>query len=239
MWKAGTLLAVTAARLLGQTAGVQVNSTCEIGVCDAGVSTITNGTASTNLNFTYTFSNGDQYLITGSLSGTDTSNSYGSLTAPFVVEYTGPYATSIGTDVLAVEIFWNYSNVFTSFSFSETVRGQFAGSVTGSSTVTGQDIFGGNVVPQLGPFSPPGAFNMTVSSGTLTGLSNPLLVELVRTYTFGAGTPIGGQITNGTASPVAPPPAPPPGTPAPPSLFLTIAGLGGLVFLMRRRVLRA
>jgi len=207
MWRTIALLACASVCVLGQTAGVQVNSTCEVGICGAGAGTITSS-ASTPFNFNYTFANGDQYLITGSVSGSDSGGTLSGISASFVVQYVGPTSVSSGTDVLNVQLYYNFANFVASKTISGVLQGQFVGSFGSGTSVTGQLTVGGNALSVLGPLTPPGSFS-TSSGATLSGLGNPLPAELSRTYTFGAGTAIGAQVTNGSASPL---PAPGPQT---------------------------
>ena len=207
MWRVVAVLAVASMSLFGSSVAIEVNGTCEMGNCTTPDTVAANTTLTTNFDFTFTFADTDMYRIFGSFIATDTGGTGINSSSPFNVEYLGPNAAS-GTDVLTIDFFQNYAYTGSSTgSFTETLRGTFAGPIAGGSSVTGRFSFGGNVLPLQGPFSPPGAFLTTSSSIPVTGLTNPLLEDETRTYTFASGSLIGADVTNGTASPVPEPSA--------------------------------
>jgi hypothetical protein len=227
MFRTVALLACVSVCVFGQSAGIQVNSTCEVGTCGSGVGTVTNTTAVTPFNFNYTFGDGDQYLITGSVTATDTGSSSFSTSRPFVVEYVGPTAVSVGTDVLSIQQYINFASTATSGSFNHSDTGQFAGTFGSGSSLTSQSFYGGNASSVRGPYTPPGSFNQAFTIGPFLGLTNPLLDQQTTTITFGSGSVIGAQVALNGASLLAPP-TPPGVTPIPPSAALILIGLAGL-----------
>jgi len=180
-------------------AAVSVNGTCQVGKC-ASPDVAAAGTApSTPFDFVVTLPNTDRYGIAGSVNATDSGNRV-DIQAPFTVTYLGNASgTASGEDVLTIDISQNFEYQPHGGRFFELTRGGFEGPIAAGSAVLGQLFVGGQALPRQGPFPVPAATkSFLVNSGPLplTGLGNPLLLDLRRTITFAAGSGVGSKVLN-------------------------------------------
>ncbi len=208
-------------------AAISVNGICETGTCASPDIIAIGNSATTSFNFTYTFANTDQYQVAGSFLGGNTSGP--DYTIPYTVTYLGNAGGgNASADVLTIDFLQNYQYTRTSGTFTETLRGGFAGPIDPSSTVQGRLFVSGQALPVQGSFSPPSNFSVTLGGQAVSGLGNPLFFDIQRTDTFGAGSGVGASIINATPSTV----------PEPSSLVLFGSGLGlaGLLMARRKRV---
>ncbi len=180
-------------------AAISVNGTCHVGNC-ASPDVAAAGTApSTPFDFVVTLPNTDRYHISGSVEASASGNSV-DLQAPFTVTYLGNAAGKDSReDVLTIDLLQNCEYTPHAGRFFEVTRGGFEGPIAPASAVLGQLFVGGQALPVQGPFPVPAASrSFWVDSGPLpiTGLGNPLLLDLRRTITFAAGSGVGSKVSN-------------------------------------------
>jgi len=189
--------------LLGSTCGfgatVSVNGTCHVGNCTSPDVAAAGAAPSTPFNVVVTLPNTDRYRISGSVEATSSGNAV-DLQAPFTVTYLGNGAgKGSSEDVLTIDISQNYEYKPHGGRFFEVTRGGFEGPIAAGSSVVGQLFVGGQPLPRQGPFPVPAATkSFLVNSGPLplTGLGNPLLLDLRRTVTFAGGSDVGSKVIN-------------------------------------------
>jgi hypothetical protein len=198
MWRLSVLgtIAFLGASVCGfaSTAAVKVNGTCEVGNC-ANPDEVSNATLFSNFDFIYTFGNGDEYRIVGTFEAFDSGTSF-SFSAPYNVLYLGPNGPS-ANDVLTIDILQNFD--FTgSVCCGADLIVTFGNGLAAGTSDAGQTFFDGQSAGAQGPVSPPGHFSLSVSK-SLT-LTNPVLVDQTRVFTFGSGSLIGADIASGPAA---------------------------------------
>ncbi|HLG97310.1 MAG TPA: hypothetical protein VKX49_13445 [Bryobacteraceae bacterium] len=203
---------------------------CEQGTCVTPDTLLAGSSLAKNFDFFYTLANGDQYEFVGTVNESNTSTFDFSLDAPFNVVYRGntsnPSAAS-QSDTLTFDILQNVNDTNASGQGHETVRGSFAGGIASTSSVQGELFVAGQNIGLLGPFlASGGAFSQSIANVTVSGLTDPVLYDQRRIFSFASGSLVGADIVNGTASPV-----PEPAAAAPVSMLILV---GALAYRRRR-----
>ena len=177
-------------------AAVTVNGACEVGNCASPDVAKPGTAASTPLNFVVTLPNTDRYRISGSVDAKASGNAV-DLQAPFTVTYLGNAPGLVSSeDVLTIDISQNFEFRPRGGRFFEVTHGGFEGPVAAGSAVLGQLFIGGQALPPQGPFPAAPSFSAKSDPLPLTGLGNPLLLDLRRTITFAAGSGVGSKVLN-------------------------------------------
>ncbi|MBV8810549.1 MAG: hypothetical protein JO033_17915 [Acidobacteriaceae bacterium] len=211
---------------------IDVNGTCELGNCATpDTLTASDGTLTTSFNFLFTFGNTDPFSVNGTAVATNSGATAFTLVPVFTATYVGNKAgTNSGNDTLTVDFLQNYQNLGgSSGRAQESFFGEFGGGFAPLTSSALQFFPGPNMLPLLGPISPP-PDKFSASSGIqlVGGLGNPVLFDVRFTDTFGAGSAPGALII---ASNV---PLPPSTVPEPRAWYLCGTGIA-LLFLSKLR----
>jgi hypothetical protein len=212
---------------------IAVNGTCQLGNCTDPDVLESNDTLTTPFDFLYTFSNTDQFRIQGVLDATNSGGaSFSMVGSQYTATYLGnSFGTASGADTISLRFLQNFGSGISSGTFFEVLYGAFGGPVASSgTTASGQAFIGGVALPLMGPFSPqPALFSDFVSGLPITGLNNPMLVDVQFTASFGAGSQPGAFIILSTVPVSLPEPVPEPAT-------LVYVGFGVLTIIAKRHV---
>jgi len=216
--------------------GLSVNGTCDVGSCPADSAQAAGGGSSGLSNINVDIPNGDIVQLTGSRVGTETQTTgivtYGSFAATFEGNSTGsPTAVSQADTLTVLE---NYlfntlpTSVFgTSFTAYEQTTGSFSAGVASGSTLANSYTSNGTTVGTYGPFVAPSAFAGPLTLFNVTNIGTWTITDSVL-VSFAAGSAIGSQIVFNASIGANP-------VPLPASVWLMLAGLGGLALSSRRR----
>ena len=211
-----------------KSAAVDVNGTCEIGVCSPVGALSSGQSASGAMNFTYTFGDGDAYAVTGTYATSYSTAAGNEIAFDPIVTYMGA-SPSVGTDTMTLTLLQNFFDPTPGTwagNYGETFPLVLSDSAAGSS-ISGEVLYDGQSVGLIGPFgngSNTGIKTTALDFGALD-TSSTLTGALKIYITFGQGTPTGASARS-LAAPAVPEPA------------LFVPGglcLLGLVFAARRR----
>jgi hypothetical protein len=190
-----------------KSGAVDVNGTCEVGVCSP-VSALSDGQSTSGaMNFTYTFGNGDTYAITGSYAASYSTAGGSTISFDPAVTYMGA-SPSVGTDVLNLTLFQNYFDTTCctwAGDYTESIPLNLSASAGPGSSVSGELLYDGQSVGLVGPFGPgsnTGTLTTSLDFGALNS-ADTLAAQFKIYLTFGAGTLSGASAT----SPAVPEPA--------------------------------
>ncbi len=170
--------------VLGFSAAVKVNGTCEVGTCASPDSITSGGSSVGTYNFNYTAASGDLYKISGSFA-----NSYnpGTKLGFFpTVTYIG-INPAVAVDTISLDMLQNiFDNSPGSFdsppAYTETVPFTLSAGVS----ATGQAFFDGQGVG-LVSFTGPGSSSTTLSKSLFGLTGDTLVTDYNLTYTFKNG----------------------------------------------------
>ncbi|MEO7143402.1 MAG: hypothetical protein ABI165_07845, partial [Bryobacteraceae bacterium] len=183
-------------------ASVTVNGICQGGNCGSADIIPLGAAGSTGFSFTYTLANTDRYLISGTFIGGHAPGPDYSI--PFTAIYMGNASgTTSGADVLTIDFLQSYQYTRPAGSFYETLHGGFKGPLDRASSVQGRTSVSGHALAGQGPFSPPANFSVTSGNQAISGLSNPVVFDVQRIFTFGAGSGVGAAILNAETATVS------------------------------------
>jgi PEP-CTERM motif len=189
---------------LATSTAVSLNGTCEAGNCTSP--DVLNAGQSTGgaLGLVYTFADGDKYYVSGTYGGSyngGTIGYAGNPTATYLGNTSNPSAAS-QADVLKFDFLQNFN--FTTGSpdgyyfyyFISDTSGPIASTstYTGDLSINGQKV--GAITVGTG-YSGTKGFNQA----NFTGLTNPLMTDLILTLSFGAGSGVGATIATVTPEP--------------------------------------
>jgi hypothetical protein len=205
---------------------ISVNGTCEIGNCAFPDILPINSTTSGYFSAIYTFPDTDSYRVIGSFSAQNTNGDSWSFSIGISMTYLGDATGSpSGADTAIIDWLQNNENVCVGCSgtFGEGTGGSFGGPIAANSIAQAQLFVDGSPLPVIGPSSPPGSWGGSFGNVPISGLTNPLLFEWTDTFTFGAGSGVGANITQGVVV-----------TPEPSTLLLLGTALLGLALVGNR-----
>ena len=152
-------VAIALMPLRARATAITINGTCEFGNCTFP-GTLTHGTISGHFYIPYQFANSDRYLVVGDYVFTNTGGTAFSFGFDAEAVYRGnSFGTTSGNDVLTVDFLENFQSFITSDTFLSNVAGAFQAGIAPTSSYTFDHIVGGNALPLLGPFFPPGSFS--------------------------------------------------------------------------------
>lgn len=167
---------------------ITVNGSCFAGNCASPDIIPVPGTSPLVFDSDVTLANGDSFNISGQIFATNTSANFLILNPIFDVKYLGPAPSQ--ADTLNIDITQLYQNNFSVGTYSSTLAGFGTGAFGAGSSISVQNVVGGQGLPTLGPAGLPGKFNLT-DSETLSSLGNPLTDSLDYTIAMGAGSMAG------------------------------------------------
>ena len=209
---------------------VTINSVCEFGTCGSPDVLTLGGATSINQTFTFTFANTDEYSVSVTFSASESASCCaltGGVTFGSAIYLGNSTHSASAADTLIVDILQNYTYVSGgSGTFNEEgVIVTLGGGIAAGSSLTFNQLVGGNSLGILGPVPGPGSAIIPGNTGVaLAGLPNPLLIDWRYTDAFAAGSTAGAFI----AGPV----------PEPASLVMTAASLIGLSLFLALRTPR-
>ncbi len=185
---------------------IQLNGSCEIGVCDYTNPVPFGNSAVESFSLTTTLGNGDVFSIAGTAAAN--SNSDGT-TLPEGVDLQVTYlGNAMGgaslSDTIDVDIFVAFDTDLSSGLFN---AGDFG--YLGDGLATGSSAYYSGYGPTLqGPFTNPGVFNSDYNT-TLSSSNNVIGFEIVSQANFAAGSAVDSAFVFGSeTAPVTPTPEP-------------------------------
>jgi MYXO-CTERM domain-containing protein len=227
---AATLVATAVA------ASINVNGTCEVGMCSVSDSLAPGASVNVPFTFMYTFANSDRYQGTGTIAASSTYNTNGFIritASDLALTYLGNSTGTVSAfDTLVIDFLQYFETPGGSGSNTtgfEYITGDFSGAYGGASSVTGQ-VFttGGTSMAVMGPFFPPNPFVASNTNQPVSGGATTSLLDYRDTVVFGAESGVGATIRITNVPPSVEP------VPEPATWLLGASGLV-LATLLRRR----
>ncbi len=223
------VLGLTLLTPLAMEAGaISINSTCYVGNC-ANVDSVGNGqSTSGSFDINYTFSDSDEYTISGTYGASYSSTGGSTISIDPTVTYIGSGPT-LGTDTIVLDFYQNYydpSCCTWAGTYTESVPLTANGDFGAGSEMQGELFYDGVGVGEVGPYAAPGTYFVTESNNLDFGAldsSATLSADYNFQYTFGAGTDPGAGQTSATPEP------------APFVLCGSALVLGSIVFMRRNK----
>lgn len=189
---------------LGMATAVSINGTCEAGSCTSPDVLNSGQSTGGTLGMVYTFADGDRYYVSGTYGGSYMGgmiNYAGNPTATYLGNTSNPSAPS-QADVLKFDFLQNFNfttgspdGYYFYYFISDT-----SGPIASTSTYTGDLAINGQKVGAITVgtgFSGTKGFNQA----NFTGLTNPIMTDLILTLSFGAGSGVGASIATVTPEP--------------------------------------
>jgi hypothetical protein len=191
--------------------GIRVNSTCQAtGGASCGSINVVGPGSSAFLpyGFNITLSNGDIYQILGTANEALDNSGTNSISYPFLITYlgntAGPQPSQNGfIEIEGLGAFGSSSG--TTLTENLQTAGIFSGSIADGSVFRQSLSLNGVVAARdIGPFDSPGTFSGSTTVTAPAGLNSPAYsFDIDSRITFAPGSPVGSQIAQGSAIPVA------------------------------------
>jgi hypothetical protein len=209
------MLFVTSSAILA--GALSVNGVCEFGVC-ASPDVLALGQSTFNSFYGgIVLANSDRYVIDWTNLGTNFSGTLGSLYPGLQIGYLGNLSNGpTAADVITVDFLQGVASSLTSESHTYGRSGFFGGSLAAGSSIEALFLIDGMLQSTEGPFFSSTSFWSGTSSGTVSGLSDPLIYDDRYVFTVAAGSMPGAGVNSGSLTLFIPEPG---------SFILAAAGL--------------
>jgi hypothetical protein len=214
--------------------GLSVNGACDVGSCPATTAQAGGGGSSISGSEMAELPNGDLFDLEGSRVGSSTLATglvtYGSFTATYFRNATNATA---GSQADTLTILENYlfatsptSLYGANYTRYEQTTGSFSAGVASGSSLLNNYTSNGTTVGTYGPYVSPTSINGPLTLFNVVNIGTWTITDSIA-VSFAAGSAVGSQIVFDASFGATP-------VPLPPTVWLMLAGLGGLVLSPRK-----
>ena len=213
--------------------GLSLNGTCDLGSCPATTAQGAGGTSNTGP-YDVQLANGDIIQIDGTIGSSNLATgltALGSFTATYLLNANNSLVPSQADTVTVVENYlFNTSPTSlygANYTGHEQTTGSFSAGIASGSSLANTYTSNGTTVGTYGPYASPTAFSGPSTLFNVVNIGTWTVTDTI-VLTFAAGSAIDSQIVFDSSLGAT-------AVPLPPTVWLMLAGLGGLVLASRRR----